>query len=874
MGPKPPGYHDFQSAKAIHERFTSDIALALTGPTPEQVRQACADPGLARAESLYHASLHDCEQAGQPFNASIVHHQLGLLHLLRGQPHEAVPRFEQALAGYKQLAGFDQPTIAESFRVTTFYLGQALLESGRFTEARTQLELARTLDQDAHDRRRLDAIRVLLERCNIDDSSSPDPRASEPVTPTPTPTLSQPSPPPPQHGTVPADAWVWMIGWSEAAVHRLETTVRPAIADLLRSDNDDRDRPRDRMVATALAGAANPDIDPLRRDQTLCAVVLAIEPAGLADERYRAAFAACLAQVAARDDFRLFVTLEGITDAELSRRADEEKPDGLLRSLQDTVQLIPRANAAAAAADDEWIANLRTYLTHLQDVRRLAAWDRLAGSASRLLGYFALVIECVCFVIALAAALWLPVWDVHATMRQFAGMEPLLALICGIAGVPLLMIGLFAYTRYRPFLLRMHEDPRGILWSGLFSILGAPIILSPGRVKAPLASIVLGLVAGAILDTARRCGYRAARRRQQVDIATIAQRHGRLPLPLRREAAASAWLDPLRCPFLPRKVPDVFISYTRASEWGQRVARELAQHLGQFHIQLFLDQRDIPPGAGWRRFLNLHLARATVFIALADEQSVERTWPAAELEAALAGKHLTALPQIILITAPELARQTAHDAANNTRWRWLPAFRAVLEDPDRELIEARPRVMPYTSILPQALAWELCAHSYQSVSVCPPRLARSIANFRHILLHLLALLSIPSTLAGNAAILLAGIELLAKPAPLNAGLMRCTTHPAVTLLLAFWLGCVARQALASRFHLRIERSPNVYRVNLQAIIGFVAVLAIAWSARGSTPIPWLLSGWSIVSTIIGWWTTDEFCAREAARDPSFLRPAR
>lgn len=840
----PASYQLFQQARDIYDRYAQSVGLELLGPTREQQEQVRDHAGLAQAAELYQQSLRLCLQEGEEYNAAVVRHQLGLLKRLQGRFEEAVPCFEQALDGFRQSIGAKRNARSD-LGVCHFYLGQAHLKAGDKRRARQHLESAIAVDEAIQDERRVDAAKTMLAECG-EPVSAEEPNLSSipPSLP-----VNEQTPKTAEgeagESLVPlsSPATIWVVAQTDAARQATINIVREALAGL---------RGPFVVVDTALDGVAA-DGRPLGRpkgDPGLSAVVLIIEPSSLTDPSFLSLVQWSITEVATRDGFRLFPCLSGMgaDDFEMEVNSGNE----VLKRLVDTVQVEGTASPEALRR------NLRAYLAHLQEIRNAGAWLRLRLTFSVLLGHFAAGLQILCVPVGAALVLWLPLWDTRATLRQFGGWEHWAALVCGVASFPFLMMGLFAYTRYGTFLYKMMRDPFGFLWGFAFTFVGAPIFLSSVRIKAPVAWIVLGVVLGAMLDGARRAGLRAKRERRPVDPQSVARKHGRLPKHL-REQAGPAWLNPLRCPLFPARTPKVFISYTRSSAWARRVAGSLAKYLSGMKVRAFLDQQDIPAGVSWRRALNHHLSRATAFVCLADSQSVERVWPAAEMEAALAGKHLIGLPQIIVLKEPNLPY------AGKDTWSWLPAFRETVKSNGGSVAEGQPRVFVYSEAEPLAVAYAFHPDEFKSVSVFPAGLADLLHIAWTKVSALLLLLQSPAERVARFPILL----LIAEAVPgVNSArwLSAAGLLPLVFLVVASLVGSFARWAVAARFQMRRERAAEAFCFYRDVAAIYFALLVV-WGGREA---PALLIGWAVVACVLGWSVADGFCERESRRDPQFL----
>jgi TIR domain-containing protein len=465
-----------------------------------------------------------------------------------------------------------------------------------------------------------------------------------------------------------------------------------------------RSAPGATLVSSALGElelSGDPGIE-LRDDSRLCAVIIALERPGLTDARYVEFLRWSLANVAKRADFRLYIAPHEVASAELMFAGLE---------VDDAVQ---RVGDLAGLC-----RSLAAFLQDLRTTRNAMAWRDLRLRVQYVGGFAAVVLQALCLLVSVLLVFWLPVWNVHASLREYVGLEWLAALVCGVASVPFLSVLLYVFSRHGIPPVGMWRDRSVVLWGFVASFLGPHTLGVPIRLRAPAGYILLGIAIGALLDAARRRKYGAQRERREVDPDAVAGRHGRLAPALRRQAGRS-WINPWRCPLLPVKNARVFISYARESEWARRSADELEAELSSVGATFFRDTA-IPPGGAWRRELNEHLGRATVVVALADDAGVTRAWPAAELEAALAGRALTGSPDIIVVRSSDLPRRS------EDWWRWLPVFKQILAENEHQA-ETGPEVVEDSAAMPKAIAYKLHPRSYRSISVLPRWLARLLGT--------------------------------------------------------------------------------------------------------------------------------------------------
>jgi len=582
----------------------------------------------------------------------------------------------------------------------------------------------------------------------------------------------------------------------------------------------------------------------LKDDPLLSTVVLVLERAGLLDECYVEFLRWCISRVASSDDFRLIVYMLDIHLEDLMMTGASEDDDVLFQ-LVDTVQL-------SESQDIHQICQqVLAHIQNLDNIRKEASWIRFRLSALSISGQIATAIQVACIFPALFLAFWLPVWNVNASLGTYAYLENYIFVICGIAGVPFLILLMYVYTRYGIFLLRMREDEWGILYGALASFITPLTLLIPFRLHAPIMWILLSISLGFILDAVRRSGYIAQREKQPINPSTITERHGRLPKNLKKQAGPG-WINPLRCPLMPVRDPRVFVSYTRGSSWAKQVLEELRHRLYSVGVKVFTDA-EIPPGSNWRRELNHQISNCTVFVSIAELISVEREWPAAEAEAALKGRDLTGLPEIIVIKSPNL-QQGIED-----RWRWLPVFKAILhpngsEFEDGNGLEDKPHIFSYNETTAQAIAHKLHSRAYRTVSVIPSSWAEVLYRLWYLPAIILITIGSAGAFAGFSAVF---ILFLDKILGMNVSgwLLENGLLNLFFILCAIWIGFTARMTLETWFH---SRNPNAVTLAAGHLIatGSLVALQLAWIWY----VDPLFIGGAIVISIFSFIAADQMCA--------------
>ncbi len=586
----------------------------------------------------------------------------------------------------------------------------------------------------------------------------------------------------------------------------------------------------------------------MRDPDSFIAVVAMLEGPDLCVPDYVEFLLHCASCVARRDDFRLYVITGGTEWRDL-KAAGNSDASKLLQQLEDTVQILKNADPAAAGRD------LCAFLEELEHIRRMSTWRRLRLGFDDVAGRGASGVQAISAITAIGLIFWLPVWDPRASLGDFSRWEDVVAFVCAIGALPFLVVTLYVFSRHGFFPIRIWRDPGLIVGASLSSFLGPHMLGVPVRIDAPARFVVLGLVWGVLLEIARRRGYTARREMLPISLEGTAELHGRLSPHLRRQAGAT-WLDPWRSPLLPVTTSRVFISYARASDWGRKAAEVLEAELSQVGALFFRDT-DIAPGGSWRRELNANLGRATVFIALADSRAVQRGWPAAEMEAALAGRAEAGVPEVIVLIEPGL------DGPDVERWSWRPAFRAVLEQ-QREVAETTPHVMEFQPAVARAIAYRLHPSAYSSPATVPSALARPLSALWRLLSAMVQMLSAFGAMLGHLAFVVLALDFLGV-LPARMWLSKVGWLGAAVILLSAISGHTARLALAARFQVRHVRQAGITAANRDGAVGLLTLTI--WFMMSAELF---VLGWAGVLLVVGFAAADEFCRARAASDPDFI----
>lgn len=586
--------------------------------------------------------------------------------------------------------------------------------------------------------------------------------------------------------------------------------------------------------------------DPLHlvSDARLVAAVLVLDPECLSMPGCEKWIQACIRAVARREDFRLFVQLQSMTWPDLKFAAINI---GALNDLLDTVQIPEEKDVPNVAAIRD---HLTRYLNKLTDIRNATAWGHLSRRIAIILGWgsgFAQVVA------ASISAVIITVETVGARERftdLATSWHVPLAVIASIPVSAALLTFVSKFTNpYVP-----GSMAKGLL-AGLFALLPLQIYL---MWHTPLEWIMLGIAAGILLDVFRRRGYQASLAQIAIDGSTSTASEQALPMVI-EEALAGHPPNSLRYPILPQEGPRVFVSYTRQSPWGEEVARSLFSSLREAGIQnSFLDKQSIQLGSCWRKTLNRKLGDANVFISIADQFSVVRGWPAAELESALRRRQFSSLPEIIVLVDPRLAA--------NQKVTAQAAFAGILRLLHEVPGPDKPRAIVAKEGTLETVVEGLKFGRYRSQAALPEELGVLVWLVASKLGLVMAYVGTAGLQIGVIAAGLAILQILGK-LDTTDWLMSHGFLGSAIILCGFWLGYLARLIVFARFELRHTDSRLIFTQHVISAAG-LCTQAVLWLPYAPT----LAVAWSVLLAFIAWLAASSFMFYLSTQKPEFIRP--
>ena len=562
-------------------------------------------------------------------------------------------------------------------------------------------------------------------------------------------------------------------------------------------------------------------------DSMLAAAVLVLEPLGLKDPKMRSAIDWCCRQVQQRDDFRLYLCVNGISAGELAKFAEA---DSLLRLLRDTVHMADQGNPELI------LPRLKEFLRGYEFSRASQRWRNLRLKGAWLLSRAALTLEvlCVAAILPLAVLVW--VGQSRQIQEYLSGpARNIVGFVATITWFPMASPLLLAVSRGMRFqTIAMRFDPHylRICYLGLF---GTPlVVILRSKVGLPMSWGFLGVAVGVLLEVLRRTGWKARRLEMSLDESLAAETAQSAATGV-AEARKRGLRYVLRCAVLPETRARVFISYSRESTWGRELAERLSGALKASGVECFLDREDIAEGSNWRRSLMRKVGEANVFITLADCHSVNRVWTAAELTAAIFGKPMTGSPKLIAIRRP--------DHPGSAVVEHKPVFKTVLEEEDPDPTVSRTRVITAGDETVRILAAELARHRFPgSPALVPKRFCGFVmmAAFPLVLTCELVSRFGPLLIPWFVLQFVWGGESM-------EGRISEVISAVVFLVLAASLGFIVRMILTLRFEM-----VGTYSLGLVWWRGASALGSILGMCALSRHVSPLIIGWGIVLVIVGW----------------------
>ncbi len=832
-----PRFRAFVEAKDAYEAYLQEVRFRFDQMSEEQYRRGRENPRLDVARRGFAAAIEMSERAGALSDEAVAKYQLGLVCHARGELDRSAELMRAALEVLDALPCRDR---AADTTGCHYHLGIIALKQGRLPEAVRALRRSRQLDEASADLSGMSMCDRALAKCaeegadiEADSPSVADagdwelPENETEVAPA----GERGTEPEGKPGRIRFDQreLIWLASFSVEA----NDTLMAHLGSL----GDEFGRPV--AVSRVAFATADPEQRSLRQpepDQHLCAAILVLEKAGLHDRTFQELAMACTQRVLAVPDFRLLVYLSDLTIDEFRDLADQEP---FIATLFDTTQVVDLPSLAQLRR------TLVPYVRRVEHIRAAAHWRALRLRLSGACGRLATAILLAAVSLSL---LGFPAWLMTVKPDWLGPHGPELAsLVMGLLAFPLQAPLIFLLLRgMRATAMAPRDNVTLMRWV----VAGAVIMLGANHFQhalgGPHSWIFLGLAIGVLLDAIRRAGYQA--RRQTIDVEALI-----------RDAADPAMqdpettvlrgdpLNPFSCPLLPALSARVFISYTRGSAKGSKLAKALYRGLEEAEASPFLDRANIPAGASWRRSLNEHIGECDAFICILDEKSVQSQWVAAELLAAIEAHRLTGTPHIVILTDPTVGAPTQ---------AMLPVFRGVVSAATEPPVQGRPQIIQLNRQTQSSLVWGFGPGRFIPTAV----LTRMPTLFIMYALGLLGWIGGLGIIAGPILGFLTMLDRYAR-FPFAVELANWGWLAPMTLLSAFWLGFMARATIAWGYERTDEREMGM-------TIPTIATAGLAFTLVLLAPNTSLLvAGWSVALVVAGWKMVALVTRTAAGRQP-------
>jgi hypothetical protein len=573
------------------------------------------------------------------------------------------------------------------------------------------------------------------------------------------------------------------------------------------------------------------DDDPLppRKRDRPTAIVLLLDRAALDHPRLSAWARACVRRTARDDDFRTFILLSGVGQREIGGSAPDQPLAVLQEGIQDTASSADGAKAAIVS-----------FLGKVSDIRDASRRRRLRATIAACLGKLATAAQVCCA----AVLAWRGLGEVEALRLRFLFDSSIVAFACGLTIAPIVALWL-GIRRGTGTPWRIAATAVTALWVFVFR-------LAPLPTELP-AILIAGVVAGVFTEIVRRAGVRESVSVIEVEPDLVTDRE-RLLDEMGTLVTACERLSPRATPISSGLEPRVFISYARGSQWGSTMAEHLHRELGACQIRAFFDQ-GIEEGANWRRTLSRMLTSANTIVFVVDAFTVRRSWPAAELAAALRAHARWGGPEIVVLKHPDL-RGGDVEAGQ-------PAFKCVLET----CVGLRcPRVVVAG---PNAIREQVAMLQKQfrlSKALLDRDEGRIVQQLTFPFQVVGVRLSSLSTVPGVLAVALLAMDVLPVEGDWAGSIDNAVARQALGCVAAYWAGSVIRLTSASRFDFADQYRLRTYWSH--------AVMAVSFSwvaVRLLAPLDTVAWVWGAIACCAGWLMADVFVYNVLKQRPGLVR---
>ncbi len=477
------------------------------------------------------------------------------------------------------------------------------------------------------------------------------------------------------------------------------------------------------------------------RIKDLVAVVIVLERSGFQNRHYLQIVRACINRTLKKDDFRIYFIPYDMQPEDLKVYAGKhmKQTDGssmeydvysIADSIIDSIH-IPEFFIEAVGAGEFTPQGLQTnilnYLGRIGEIRLLSFYKNIKRKVINILGILSVIIQSLS--IAFLVLLYLNKTVVPNLFESYLGRispdEVFVSVTAGIFSVPTVIIPSL-------FILKPSQWSRNRRkWTSLLLILVVPSVLLLLKSAPSIQGInyLTAVLGGFVLDFLRR--QRTAKRNDTFafeDFGVI-YKNGKSSL-----GYSSKWhelLLPWFCSMLNPDRTRAFISYTHSSQASFNTAKALHTILADIGVYCFLDCNDIERGINWRRRLNATFSNINVFIGIEDEKSIEKIWPAYELEKALRKNSKMASMDIVILAQPELIdafSKNKYPSMDNVIPVFVDLFKGNIRDSNGSI-----NIIPLKEKSFNIIAANFVAYRKTFLSVIPPTLSVFISGLLNII---------------------------------------------------------------------------------------------------------------------------------------------
>ena len=361
--------------------------------------------------------------------------------------------------------------------------------------------------------------------------------------------------------------------------------------------------------------------------------------------------------------FRFYLYPLNFSPAMFTTMIDDRHYESLDR-LTDVVHIEPSCSL------EELKQHIRIFLKTRAEVRRFHMYRTMEALFLLLLGIAAKIVSVCAFILIYAWFMIKTKWIPEVTMPE--NFSDILSIAAGIAAAPALIYLQFMIrhrgVRLADSINRSNEFNIDVVYKILI-FMGCGYTIYFYYVTPINILLVFGYILfGVVVNAATRQYYEGIRvltlKAMKAEAHTKHESHLPKSLLLNNTSVIHRFR---RIPLFSSgdSVPRIFCSYTHSSDWAKLKVRELYNELSNHRIDCFVDKYGIAPGSSWRHQLRQSMVDADYVICFCDKISIQKPWPASELETAVRLRKISSKPNIIAITPKDL---------DDTAYRKLPIF--------------------------------------------------------------------------------------------------------------------------------------------------------------------------------------------------------